>query len=106
MLLLANKALELRGVMCLHGCIFVGAEIEIPRKVRIDGAGRIENEVAVCTVKSSSADNNIFEIFMLQLSLFSLFFVLSGRARRGRLYRNRRSISIRKCPRIPMRDAY
>jgi hypothetical protein len=82
MLLLANKALELRGVMCLHGCIFVGAEIEIPRKVRIDGAGRIENEVAVCTVKSSSADNNIFEIFMLQLSLI---FVLSGRARRGRL---------------------
>jgi hypothetical protein len=80
MLLLANKALELRGVMCLHGCIFVGAEIEIPRKVRIDGAGRIENEVAVCTVKSSSADNNIFEIFMLQLSLI---FVLSGRAKRG-----------------------
>lgn len=78
MLLLANKALELRGVMCLHGCIFVGAEIEIPRKVRIDGAGRIENEVAVCTVKSSSAD--IFEIFMLQLSLI---FVLSGRARGG-----------------------
>jgi hypothetical protein len=78
MLLLANKALELRGVMCLHGCIFVGAEIEIPRKVRIDGAGRIENEVVVCTVKSSSAD--IFEIFMLQLSLI---FVLSGRARGG-----------------------